>query len=65
VSKSPCIRVCTMDPERDVCLGCCRTLDEILRWSGMSDAERDAVMAELPGRRKALNIREIAVPPLA
>ena len=31
----------------------------------MSDAERDQVMAELPRRRKALDIREIAVPPLA
>ena len=63
--KSPCIRVCTMDPERDVCLGCCRTLDEILRWSGMSEAERDAVMADLPRRRKALNVPEVSVPPLA
>ena len=52
-----------MDPERDVCLGCCRTLEEILRWSAMSDAERDQVMAELPARRKRLNIREISVPP--
>jgi predicted Fe-S protein YdhL (DUF1289 family) len=36
-----------------------------MRWSGMSDAERDRVMAELPQRRQALDIREIAVPPLA
>jgi predicted Fe-S protein YdhL (DUF1289 family) len=63
--KTPCIRVCTMDPQRDVCLGCCRTLDEIMRWSAMSDAERDRVMAGLPQRRSALDIREIAVPPLA
>jgi len=61
--KTPCIRVCTMDPERDVCLGCCRTLDEILRWGDMSDAERDRIMAGLPARRKALNVREIPVPP--
>ena len=54
-----------MDPQREVCLGCCRTLDEIMGWSGMSDAERDGVMGALPQRRKALNIREIAVPPLA
>ena len=54
-----------MDPRRGVCLGCCRTLDEIMCWSGMNDAERDSVMAELPQRRRALDIREIAVPPLA
>lgn len=47
-----------MDPQRGVCLGCCRTLDEIMRWSGMSDAERDRVMAGLPQRRRALDIRD-------
>ena len=54
-----------MDPGRGVCLGCCRTLDEIMRWSAMSDDERDRVMAALSERRQALDIREIAVPPLA
>jgi uncharacterized protein len=54
-----------MDPERGVCIGCCRTLDEIARWSRMDEVERSAVMAELPERRKELNVPEIAVPPLA
>jgi hypothetical protein len=54
-----------MDPARGVCLGCCRTLDEIARWGGMEPREQEAVMAELPGRRKTLNLPEIAVPPLA
>ena len=35
--NSPCIKVCQMDPVRGVCIGCCRTLDEIARWSAMSD----------------------------
>jgi predicted Fe-S protein YdhL (DUF1289 family) len=63
--KSPCIKVCQMDPLRGVCIGCCRTLDEIARWGGMTEKEQSAVMQELPGRRKMLNIPEIAVPPLA
>jgi uncharacterized protein len=54
-----------MDPVRGVCMGCCRTLDEIARWSGMSDAERTTVMEQLGTRRKTLDIPEIAVPPLA
>jgi predicted Fe-S protein YdhL (DUF1289 family) len=62
---SPCIKVCQMDPVRGVCIGCCRTLDEIGRWSGMTDAERAAISAELPSRRKRLDIPEVAVPPLA
>ena len=54
-----------MDPERGVCIGCCRTLDEIARWGSMDPEEHESVMAELPGRRKKLDIPEVAVPPLA
>jgi len=63
--KSPCIKVCQMDPVRGVCIGCCRTLDEIGRWAGMSEAQRDAVLAEIPRRRSRLDVPEVAVPPLA
>jgi predicted Fe-S protein YdhL (DUF1289 family) len=63
--KSPCVKVCQMDPARGVCIGCCRTLDEIARWDTMSDAERTGVMGGLGERRKKLDIPKIAVPPLA
>jgi len=63
--NSPCIKVCQMDPLRSVCIGCCRTLDEIARWGGMTAEERQHVFAELPERRKRLNIAEVSVPPLA
>jgi hypothetical protein len=62
---SPCIKVCQMDPLRGVCVGCCRTLDEIARWGNMSETERVSVMGELSTRRKTLDVPEIAVPPLA
>ena len=54
-----------MDPARGVCIGCCRTLDEIGGWGGMTESQRATVMEQLPLRRKALDIPEIAVPPLA
>ena len=54
-----------MDPVRGVCIGCCRTLDEIARWSGMTETEQAAVMSGLSARRKTLDLPEIAVPPLA
>jgi hypothetical protein len=54
-----------MDPVRGVCIGCCRTLDEIARWSAMPEGERQQVVQQLPERRRRLNIPEIAVPPLA
>ena len=64
--NSPCVKVCEMDPQRGLCLGCARTLDEIARWGGMSDAERERIMAELPERRDArLDVAKIPVPPLA
>ena len=50
VIESPCNRVCTLDPATGLCLGCGRSLDEILRWTEMTDAERERVVAEL-GRR--------------
>ena len=50
---SPCNKVCVMDAQNAYCLGCRRTLDEITRWTQMSDAERAAVLAALPGRDPA------------
>jgi len=56
-----------MDPRRNLCLGCKRTLDEIARWGAMSDQERDRILAELPRRElpRDLDVLEVPVPPLA
>ena len=50
---SPCIRICTVDAEAKVCIGCFRTLDEISDWTRMSDGERAAVNSRLSARRAA------------
>lgn len=34
------------------CLGCQRTLEEITRWSQLSDTERDAVLRQLAARKE-------------
>lgn len=47
---SPCINICRMDDATGWCVGCGRTIGEIVRWGGTSDADRDAVMAALPAR---------------
>ena len=39
-----------MDPRSALCAGCGRTLAEIAAWGTMSDAEREAVMEDLPRR---------------
>ena len=51
--ESPCIEICTLDARSGLCLGCGRTIDEIGRWTAMSDAERARVMGELPWRLAA------------
>ena len=41
-AASPCIKVCLLDPENR-CRGCGRTIDEIARWSMMTNDERIAI----------------------
>jgi predicted Fe-S protein YdhL (DUF1289 family) len=48
--ETPCTAVCMMDPRTNLCFGCGRTLTEIADWHGMDNAERRAVMAQLPAR---------------
>jgi predicted Fe-S protein YdhL (DUF1289 family) len=47
---TPCIAVCMIDPKSGLCHGCGRTLPEIARWHRIDNAERLAIMAQLPAR---------------
>jgi predicted Fe-S protein YdhL (DUF1289 family) len=58
---TPCIKVCIVDGESGLCLGCLRTLAEVAAWSGYCDAERAAIMAELPGRRGRIPPEKLAL----
>lgn len=40
---SPCVSICALD-EHDICLGCQRSVDEIIRWSTLNDDERREVL---------------------
>ena len=48
--ESPCVNICRMDNENRYCIGCWRSIDEIKRWTTMSDEERAAVMVQLEAR---------------
>ncbi|MFK8051990.1 MAG: DUF1289 domain-containing protein [Woeseiaceae bacterium] len=50
--QSPCISICTLD-EQDVCMGCARTLDEIIDWAMMDDPAKQAVLDRLAIRLEA------------
>ncbi len=43
---SPCIKVCVLD-DQQVCIGCKRTLDEIVAWGSLSDDARMNVLERL------------------
>jgi predicted Fe-S protein YdhL (DUF1289 family) len=40
-----------MHPQTGYCLGCFRTLDEIARWSSLSDDEQRMINRQLPLRK--------------
>ena len=48
---SPCVRNCCLD-DQDMCLGCFRSLTEILGWSGYSLEERKRVLVKIEHRKQ-------------
>ena len=56
--RTPCTSICVVHRREGLCIGCLRTADEIARWSAMTDAERDEIMAELPARAPRLQRRK-------
>lgn len=58
---TPCIKVCIVDPESSLCLGCHRTLMEIAGWSRLAEEERERLMAELPGRRSLIRPEKLGL----
>jgi uncharacterized protein len=58
---TPCVKVCIVDPESSLCLGCMRTLPEIGGWSRFSDEERTRLMAELPARRSRIRPEKLGL----
>ena len=59
--KTPCIKVCVVDGESGLCLGCYRKLSEVAAWTRFTDAERDAILAELPDRRSLIRPEKLGL----
>jgi predicted Fe-S protein YdhL (DUF1289 family) len=49
--KSPCIGVCAVDEDSDLCQGCYRTLDEIKGWWDMPQDEQKNLILKLEERQ--------------
>lgn len=56
--ETPCVKVCVIEPESGLCIGCLRTREEIAAWSGFSPEARRDVMEELPTRAPRLTRRK-------
>lgn len=58
---SPCNSVCKMDENSKLCIGCWRTIDEIVAWSSHSDEAKMKVLALIALRKnEAKNANFIA-----
>ena len=55
--ESPCINICVIHPETQLCTGCMRSLEEIGAWSKLSSQARKAVMDDIPNRGALLKKR--------
>ncbi len=53
---SPCVGICRVDEASGYCLGCARTMDEIMTWRQAGEHQRQAVWDALPGRFDALGV---------
>lgn len=49
-TNSPCIRKCCLD-KKDICVGCFRSLDEILNWTKVDDATRQQFLKNAQQRK--------------
>lgn len=51
---TPCVKICVVDGETGLCMGCFRTLAEVAGWARMDEATRTAVLADLASRSQRI-----------
>ena len=54
---SPCVKICVVDPDSGLCIGCGRTVAEITMWGELDAGEQRAIVAGLQSRLKAARSR--------
>lgn len=52
--RSPCVKVCELDPENGLCRGCFRTQDERDWWIAYSELQQRDVLQRCEQRRTVL-----------
>lgn len=51
---SPCVRKCCLN-EQDICLGCYRSLNEIIDWAAADSVTRQRYLANAAQRKAKIN----------
>ncbi len=49
--QSPCIRQCTLN-EADVCMGCFRTINDILNWQTSTNEQKENMLSAAQQRQQ-------------
>jgi uncharacterized protein len=49
--QSPCVRNCCLD-NQEICLGCGRSLEEILQWGNATAEQRELILQNAAVRRE-------------
>ena len=50
MKNSPCIDICTIDPESGLCIGCSRTPEEISDWSISNNEVKKQILIKIKKR---------------
>lgn len=56
--ESPCVRNCCLN-ENNVCLGCFRTVTEIMEWGPASGEERRTILVKAMRRRHLYHVERL------
>ncbi len=58
---TPCVKICVVDGESGLCMGCYRTLAEVAAWASLDDATRAAIIADLRTRPDRVRPEKLAM----
>jgi uncharacterized protein len=52
--ESPCDGNCNIDSQTQLCIGCFRTIDEIISWYMATDEQKKIVMDKVKNRKSSM-----------
>lgn len=52
ILQSPCTNNCFVPPGTEICIGCFRSIKEIIDWINLTDYERNEVLKKIEQRKK-------------